>query len=100
MTYPNDLLVLAADPTMRLSVEAILMQPEKTGISIGSYKCYEHPKRDPGCLLESHTFLRSFSTSYKYCAVLFDREGCGKEKRSRLDLESLVEEKLEHNGWP
>ena len=45
-------------------------------------------------------FLRSFSRRYRYALVMFDREGCGKEDRSRDELESDMELKLQNSGSP
>lgn len=58
-----------------------------------------HPYRDPGCATTSADFLRPFSTQYRHALVVFDREGSGKEKWTRTQIEEKIEKELAENGW-
>jgi len=50
-------------------------------------------------LLHSHDFLRPLASRYAHALVLFDREGCGQETKSREILEQAVEARLAGTGW-
>jgi hypothetical protein len=63
------------------------------------YDIFVHPEKDPGCLLKAHDFLRAFSSSYSHALVMFDRQGCGRDERSRDELEKMVEDHLRQSGW-
>lgn len=97
---PKDLVVLTADSNMKAAVEGLLSQHQALSIRQISFQVFAHVHRDPGCLRESHQFLRSLIRQYQYALVMFDREGCGRENLSREDLESQVENHLSRNGWP
>ena len=58
-----------------------------------------HGTNDPGMLNEAAQYLRKDANLYDYALVLFDREGCGREELPAEELESLVQERLDANGW-
>lgn len=95
----KDLMALVADGQMKSAIEGLLTR----GLSL---KCREiacdiavHPEKDPGCLLRAHDFLRPFCRQYHYALVMLDREGCGREGRSRETLESEIEQRVSSCGW-
>ena len=95
----KDLIVLVADQDMLFSLRGLISRPASLGIRAVEYDVYPHPHHDPACLLEAHDFLRPFARSYAHALVVFDREGCGQEQRSREELERMVETHLARNGW-
>jgi hypothetical protein len=95
----KDLIVLVADQDMLFSLRGLLSRPGSLGIRAVEYDVYPHPHHDPACLLEAHDFLRPFVRSYVHALVVFDREGCGQEHRTRDELEQIVEKHLTRNGW-
>jgi hypothetical protein len=95
----KDLVVLVADKNMEFAIRGVLERPEALGIDKINFAIYPHPKRDPGCLNDGHVFLSSFVNEYKNALIVFDLEGCGKEKRGRKKLEKEMEERLEDAGW-
>jgi len=95
----KDLVVLVADGTMEFALAGILNRPESIGIRVMTYQVYPHPNRDPGCLRESHNFLRPFTSQFKHALVVFDEEGCGKEHCGRKELEGEVKSRLSESGW-
>jgi len=95
----KDLLLLVADKDMEMAIKGILERTESLGIRKITYDIFSHPRHDPGCCLNSYSFLRPFSGSYSYSLVIFDRAGCGKENKLRDKLEEEVEKLLEINGW-
>jgi hypothetical protein len=96
----KDLVVLAADRNMELAVRGLLStRAPALGIRKVSFDTFAHPERDPGCRLKSHEFLRGFAGSYSRAIVLFDREGCGAEAKSRIELEAEVVAQLDVSGW-
>ena len=60
---------------------------------------FVHPQHDPGCLLNSHDFLRSFPHNYRHALVLMDRDGCGQEEQEPGALEARIEKELSAAGW-
>ncbi len=102
MTTPvaqKDLVVLAADKNIEFAIRGLLSRRRSLGIRVIDYDLHVHPAHDPGCLRQCDSFLRSFSRSHRFAIVVFDREGCGREQLSRLELETEVEGCLDSSGW-
>jgi len=95
----RDLVILVADNNMKSALQGILSQYESIGSRRISYDIYVHIYHDPGCLRDSHNFLRPFINRYQFAIVMFDRIGCGKEENSREEIEEIVETNLSRNGW-
>jgi len=96
----GDLIVLVPDLDTEELFGKLLQRSQALGIRDIDLKILRHNGRDPGCLLESHTYLRAFHNQFQYCLVAFDREGCGMDAEPREKLEAQVEKELERNGWP
>ncbi|MDQ1350581.1 MAG: hypothetical protein QG657_883 [Acidobacteriota bacterium] len=94
-----DLVVLVADRNMENSINGILERPEAIRIKQIKSEIYIHPHRDPGCLNKGHDFLRPFVNRCRHALVIFDKEGCGKEKLTREALEIQMEDNLKLSGW-
>jgi hypothetical protein len=94
-----DLVVLTADKNMKTAVQGLLDRPKDMGIRSISVDIYVHPERDPGCRLRADAFLRPFVNKAAHAIVMFDREGCGKQKISRKEMESDVTSRLSRSGW-
>lgn len=85
---------------MSFALSRILQRPESLGIRSIKYDIpSNHLQNDPGCLNKSHEFLRSQQRLYKHGLVIFDHDGCGKEKLSREEIEKSVEQRLQQSGW-
>ena len=97
--YPRDLVVLVADKNMGYSMKGILERPKSLGIKKLDFIIYPHPKRDPGCLVSSHNYLLREVNKFQHALVMFDREGCGREHKTRTELENEIEERLSSSGW-
>jgi hypothetical protein len=95
----KDLVILAADKNMEHAIRGLLCRNESLRVRPLSCDVYVHPEKDPGCFLKGHDFVRSFHRSYLHAIVMFDREGCGQESRSRDQLEREVEDRLSQAGW-
>jgi len=95
----KDLVVLTADKNIEFTIRGILERRESLDIRRVEYDVFGHPGRDPGCLKGSHDYLRPFINRYDYALVVFDREGCGRENLSRIQIEKFVENELEKSGW-
>lgn len=94
-----DLVILVADKNMENSIRGILERPESIRIKHIKSEIYTHPHRDPGCLNKGHDFLRPFVNRCRHALVIFDKEGCGKEKLTREALEYQIEDHLKTSGW-
>lgn len=97
--WQKNLVVLAPDKNIEFAVRGLLSRQQAIGIAQITSEIHVHPQRDPGCLLTAHSFLRQFANSYAHALVIFDREGCGQEEKTREALEEDLEERLSQNGW-
>jgi hypothetical protein len=95
----RDLVVLAADKNAEYAIRGLLSRHQSLGIRQLLADIYVHPERDPGCLLKSDAFLSGFQQSHTHALVIFDREGCGREHNSRVELEQAVEGAIAQRGW-
>ncbi|MCH8217845.1 MAG: hypothetical protein IH892_13870 [Planctomycetes bacterium] len=95
----SDLVVLVADKNMEASVRGLLSRREALGLRQIRYEIYVHVRRDPGCFLGGHDFLRPMAGRTAHALVLFDRIGSGREKNTRESLEDLVTGRLASSGW-
>jgi hypothetical protein len=93
-----DLIILAADKRMRLTIEALLARPQSLGVRAIKADVQFHPRHDSAVLREGHVFLRELHAPVSHALVVFDRDGCG-SRLSREDLEAEVQERLEQSGW-
>lgn len=97
--YASDLVVLTADKNMKFAIQGLLSRPEALTIRPVSSVFFIHPESDPGCLLHADDFLRPFIKRIAHAVVMFDREGCEKEKNTRDELETEVVTALSRTGW-
>lgn len=97
--YRGDLVVLVADKNMEYSVRGILERPQSLGIPKIDFVIYTHPKRDPGCFVDGHNYLLREVNKFHHALVIFDREGCGRDRLTRKELENEIEIRLSSSGW-
>lgn len=95
----RDLIVLVPGGNDLETVKGLLSRPEALGIREVAFEVVPHAKHDPGCFLQSPDFLRSYAGRYRHALVLFDREGSGREEKSREALEEDLERRLSAAGW-
>ena len=90
--------MLVPDCNYEKGLNELLQRAESLGIRPVSFDIYVHMHRDPGCLRESHEFLRGLAGEFRHALVLFDREGCGHAGR-RNEIEAEVQARLDWTGW-
>lgn len=95
----KDLVALVADNTMRSALENLLQRESSLGIRSLTSDLYSHPRHDPGVLKESAVFLAPLREQYSKALVMFDREGCGQESKSAIELQDAVQSQLDTVGW-
>lgn len=95
----KDLIILVPDIDMEYSINALLMRHSELGCPPINSDIHRHIHRDAGCCLECHNYLRPLSSGYRYALVVFDHEGCGRERTKREKLEANIEHTLQVNGW-
>jgi hypothetical protein len=97
----KDLVVLVADKNTQFTLQGLFSRNQLLGIRDVSqdYDIFVHPQRDPGCYNQCVDFLRSFNEVYNYGLVIFDHEGTGQENKSREEIETELEQKLNDSGW-
>jgi hypothetical protein len=96
---PKDLIVLTADKSMKLGMEALLSRPGHLGIRPLSFDVFAHPDNDPGVYGKCHDYLRTLLRRYRFAIAMCDREGCGTEPLPREQIESRIELRLRAHGW-
>lgn len=97
----KDLVVLAADKNIDHGIRGLLSRPAALGIRpiLANTDSFVHPRRDPGCVHESHDFLRPFLKEYRYALVVFDRVGSGQASLSQDALSERIRGRLAASGW-
>lgn len=95
----QDLLVLVADKNMEIVLHALLQRHRALHIPPLQCSIRIHPHRDPGCANSGHIFMQPFARQYRFGLIVFDREGCGKSRLTREQLETEVEHNLAACGW-
>jgi len=97
----KDLVALVADKQMKATLEGLL--GERTSslrIRKVAFDVKPHPEKDSGCRKSSAEFLRPMMKQYAHCLVIFDYEGCGREKKEQpADIANTVYEQLSRSGW-
>jgi hypothetical protein len=94
---PDDLIVLAADGSMKIVFEEVLKRHLSLGIRKISYRVILQPDHDPGVLQSGHRLLQAQSNNYRHGLTVCDLHGCGKEFRPREELEDSIEKHLSHH---
>jgi len=94
----KDLVALAADGCMRVSLQEILARNESLGARPFSFDVFSHPEHDPGVLLRGHLLLQPLRNEYTYAVVVFDRDGCGSPQPA-AELSATVQGNMDRAGW-
>ena len=97
--YESDLVVLVPCKDMKAAVCGLLSRPQALNLRPLRSDVFVHPERDPGCFRRGHDFLRPMAGRYAHGLVMFDRDGCGQERKSPESLEQLVTTRLASSGW-
>jgi len=95
----KDLIVLSGCTNSKFAIQGIVESPSKLGLRPIQADYFVHPHHDPGCRTSSAAILRTQQHRYGKALVVFDREGCGEENLSRLELEARVQSTLDQCGW-
>jgi hypothetical protein len=99
VNYTKDLIVLVADKDMEKAVSGLLNRPKELGIRPISFDTQIETGHDPKVFISAHITLQPIIRQYNYSLVMFDREGCGAERKNRERLEKEVTSKLVRSGW-
>lgn len=95
----KSIIVLVADKNMEFLMRGLLpkiLQVEN--IEIFDFDIIVHPYRDPGIYNEADDFLRSFQNEYDFALTIMDHSGCGREDKSRKEIEIMIEGKISSIG--
>lgn len=87
---PGDLVLLVADKNIDHGLKALLTRPQSLSIRNITLETYVHPRRDPGCARDAHSFLRPLVNEFAHALVVFDHEGSGFEDRTSGQLSAEV----------
>ena len=86
----KDLVVLVADRNMEHALKGLFTRPEALGIRPIETDVFTHPQHDPGCATRGVGFLSNFSRRYDYGLLVFDHEGCGRERETPQVLQDSI----------
>jgi hypothetical protein len=95
----KDLVVLCADKDMEFALKGLLSRPRALGISEIDYDIFTHPEHDPGVALHGVEFLRPYAKQYRHALLIFDYEGCGRERYVPNELEKQIRNELRPTDW-
>ena len=95
----SDLVLLVADKDIKSTVEGLIDRFASLQIRPITTDRLVHPEHDPGCLKHSVDLLSLYLRTHSYAMVVFDQEGCGRDKSTREELEQQVAGQLEKSGW-
>ncbi len=96
----KDLIVLVADKNMDFLIRGLFPRiPKIEQVREFSFEPLVHPYQDPGIYNEAHDFLRPFTSKYAHAIVILDHAGCGREEKTREEIEQDIESKLAQSGW-
>lgn len=96
----NDLIVLVADKNMEFFIQGLLPRiPAIEQVREFDFNILVHPYRDPGIYNDAHDFLRPFTNKYSRGIVILDHSGCGREEKTREEIEADIEDNLSQSGW-
>jgi hypothetical protein len=91
---PRDLIVLAADGSMKAALTEMLKRNDSLEIRQILPEILIHEQRDPGVLRGAAALLQAQAKHYHHALAICDRHGCGKEAYSREQLEEIIEQQL------
>ena len=94
----RDLVVLVPDNKIEAVVRAICLRGKSFGFMEPAFTVRRHPGHDAGCFRNGHLALQPLANQFAHAIVIFDKEGCGKERLTREDLEAEVEGRLSVSG--
>ncbi|HPU97463.1 MAG TPA: hypothetical protein PLO53_05845 [Candidatus Hydrogenedentes bacterium] len=95
----KDLVVLAADKDLEFTVKGIFARADAIGIRPIEADVYVNPNHDAGCVSRGVELLNQFRSGYRHGLLIFDYEGCGKDKDVPLgELKKALDEQL-HYAW-
>ena len=101
MSHVKHLIALAADKSIKLTVDELIRRPDALGIrrlDEGAWETIPHPRYDSGVVTAAHVFLRPQVNRYRFAVVICDRHGSGRSA-SREAIEAEIERNLQTCGW-
>ncbi len=96
----KDLVILAADKDMKVTLSALLKRTQALRIRPITYDVWNYPNHDSACVSEGVAYLNGFQGRYSHALLIFDYEGCGKEPRYTLaELADSLVRQFQEGPW-
>lgn len=103
----RDLFVVVADLDAENAIKTLLHGRQEALQIRLDFNPERHPQgdllrysgRDSGCYKDAVDLLRPPQNTHWHALLIFDRDGCGAEGKSRVEIERAVEEQLYRSGW-
>ena len=93
-----DLVCVVADKQMEAAISGLLDRPGALGIRPIAKEILRHPGHDPGCCHRPTEILRGYRNHAKHALVILDHAWDGVPEKTGAKLESLIEDRLDHEG--
>ncbi len=94
-----DLVVLVADKDMEQALTGLLPRHQSLEIRPLTYDIFSHPQHDPACVRHGVAYLSNFATQYDHGLLLFDHEGCGRERIAPETLQQDLNSQFDRTSW-
>ena len=94
-----DLVALVADKDMEQALRGMLPRHQSLGIRPLTYDIFSHPQHDPACARHGVAYLSNFATQYDHGLLLFDHEGCGRERIAPETLQQDLNSQFNRTNW-
>ena len=95
----RDLIVLAADKTMEITIQVLLKRYHALAIRQIAANVIRHPRHDPGCAMDGVAFLSPYADQYRHGLLVFDHEGSGRETTERSSLQQELDSEFGRSPW-
>ena len=97
----KDLVILAADKSIEQALKGLLERTAALGTRKVNSDIFIHPEHDPACARRGVEFLSApgFVEQYRYCLLIFDYEGSGRENLSPRQLKHEINTEFAGTPW-
>ena len=95
----KDLVILAADKDLENALIGLLARYQALGIRAIDADIIVHSQHDPACAQRGVEFLSNFSKQYRYGLLIFDHEGCGRERVTPQELQDRLNQEFADSLW-
>lgn len=94
----KDIVCLVADKNMEAAMAGLFSRSQALRTRPIKADLLVHPQRDPGCFHQAADLLKTFQASHDHALVVIDRAWDGAPAKNGLELEALLQQRLDGAG--